>query len=144
MSGIDTAEYPRDTLSSIVVGLYAWVLAASFGAAVLDVVYAKTIAGVVDAAQTVRIFSEVSDFLLLPLVLATIAAVSALAFAFNARPARTLIVASVAMMFAPILLHVLLGPLLTESSVGTWLRLVGGGSASALAIAGLERLHRPA
>ena len=67
MSGIDTAGYPRDTLSSIVVGLYAWVLAASFGAAVLDVVYAKTIAGIVDSAQTVRIFSEVSDFLLLPL-----------------------------------------------------------------------------
>ena len=49
MSGIDTAGYPRDTLSSIVVGLYAWVLAASFGAAVLDVVYAKTIVGIVDS-----------------------------------------------------------------------------------------------
>lgn len=142
MDDIDRTAFQQGSFASLFVGLYGWLLAVSFGAIVLDVVYSRAIEDIPDSAQTARIFSIVADFLLLPLIAAALAALGAIAFASRVWPARNLIVASVVVMFAAIPVYALLGPMLDGLKIGAWVRLALSGGASVLAIAGMISFYR--
>jgi hypothetical protein len=49
----------------LVVGAYCWSAAVVFGAELLDVVYSRAVSAVLEAGQLTRVFSGVSDLLLL-------------------------------------------------------------------------------
>src|SRR4030042_2667513 len=63
---------PAGTLSSLIVGLYAWVVAVSFGAVLLDVVYSNLV------SEAAAAFSEVADFLLSISAVTVLAALGAM------------------------------------------------------------------
>ena len=73
---------PAGTLSSLIVGLYAWVVAVSFGAVLLDVVYSNLVSEVAAA------FSEVADFLLYISAVTVLTALGAIGLSWNSRIAR--------------------------------------------------------
>ena len=126
-------------LGSFLIGLYAWVLAISFGMVVLDVLYARLVPGATFA------FSEVSDFLLLISLVTLIAAIVALAFSRKSKPVRNLIIASQLILLLEIFIPAFFSMFRLNAQglvIGPWIRIMLGGAASILAFIGLYRYNR--
>lgn len=132
---------PVELFRSLVVGAYPWLITISFGAVLLDIVYASS------APAAAAGFSAAADFLLLLGAFTIPAAVAAVALSWRSRIARTAFGASLGFIllgfFAPAILS-LLFPGLVGSGVGTALRIAIGGLASILAFAGLHGFYRQA
>jgi hypothetical protein len=131
---------PREQFGALVVGLYAWLTAVSFGAVLLDFLYARLAPGA-EAA-----LGEAADFLLLVDAVTLLAALGAIGLAWRSRAARSLVLASLIVAAAGFLAPALLAPLLRDAGPGSGasLRIAISGLASLLAGAGSYRYFRPA
>ena len=126
---------PLNTLTSIirplVVGLYAWLAAISFGLVLLDIVYAGLV------PEATMALSEAADFLLLVNAITVLAALGAIGLSWNSRTARNFLVASLAFIILGFLAYMLLSSFLQDSSyLGTGIRVILAGSVSVLAFMG--------
>jgi hypothetical protein len=132
------AAGPVGPVRTLVVGLYAWLVAVSFGLAWLDITYARLLPDAADA------FSEVADFLLFVMFVTTLAGIGAVGLSWKIRVARNLLAASLLIVLvAPFVALAILSPEARESSAaGSIVRLSISGVASVLAFAGFHRLGR--
>lgn len=129
-------------LGRIAVGFYAWAVTTAFGAALIDVVYARDAS---DGSTLIR--AEASDVLLAIAALTVLAAAGAIAATWDRGRARTYVVASFAVVIAGLLTPTLLGAAVGPAEhgslgVGPWLRLGEAGLASLLAFIGLWEAWR--
>jgi hypothetical protein len=139
----DTSGSVRNArLALLAAAIYAWTAAASFGSVALDVVYSRLLEGTVEPAVSASVFAEVADALVLPLGAIVVAGVAAVIVAMHDSRARRLFIASLALPIVALALAVVVEPPLAWPNGGAWLRLLSGGTASALATAGLLRLCR--
>jgi hypothetical protein len=121
-------------IGPLIIGLYAWLATISFGLVLLDILYA----GLVPEAVTA--LSEAADFLLLVNALTIFAAFGAIGLSWKSKPARYFLVASLAVIILGFIGHMLLSPLLKESSsLGTGIRMILAGSVSVLAFVGFYK-----
>jgi transcriptional regulator with XRE-family HTH domain len=89
----------------LLIGLYAFAAALSFGFVILDQIYAYLIENQIAASDSAFVFSEVADFLLQFSLLVTLVACIALAAAWAYPRVRNLLLASILIgSLAPILL----------------------------------------
>ena len=120
----------------LVVGLYAWLAAVSFGLVLLDIVYA----GLVPEAAVA--FSEVADFLLFVNAVTILVALGAIGLSWNSQASRNLLVASLGIIILGFLAYMLLTQFMQESSsLGTGFRIILAGSVSVLAFMGFYKLR---
>ena len=116
-----------DMIGPLVVGVYAWLTAVTFGLVLLDIVYAGLVP---DAA---RALSEAADFQVL-------AALGAIGLSWNSRAARSYLMSSLAIIFLGFFVYMLLSPFLQDGlSLGTGIRIILSGSVSVLAFMGFYR-----
>ena len=140
---MDIEYRPQDTpfelIRNIVVGFYAWVLTLSFGAVLIDIMYANLAPGAAAA------FSEAADFLLLIAAVTVMAAIAAIGLSWPSRAARNTLIASLAIIifgaFIP-LLSAGLFPGLPGSRLSEVIRIAISGVPSILAFYGLVQLSR--
>jgi hypothetical protein len=119
----------------LIVGLYAWLATISFGLVLLDILYAGLVPGAPAA------LSEAADFLLLVNALTIFAALGAIGLSWELKSARYFLVASLVVIVFGFIIHMLLSPLLKESSsLGTGIRMILAGSVSVLAFLGFYKL----
>jgi len=122
-------------------GLYAWLSALLFGAALLDIVYSRQIR---DAGQT--LFREAADLQLLISVMTAVAAIVAVAAAWRYSAARKLLGASVLFFAFSLITPALLAPFVSGAQMapyGAALRIIEGGLVTLLACLGLFGIVRP-
>lgn len=117
------------------IGLYAWLSALSFGAVLLDRVYAGSLAEAAGSAPVSLAFNEAADFLQLPLGLAVLAGLAVLVIAAERPSARNFVIASLALTLMPLPVMLFVGDGLAGGDVGGILRLAFGAGASLLAMA---------
>ncbi|MFN2279833.1 MAG: hypothetical protein ACK2UR_19620 [Candidatus Promineifilaceae bacterium] len=106
-------------------GLYAWLSALLFGAALLDIVYSRQIR---DAGQT--LFREAADLQLLISVMTAVAAIVAVAAAWRYSAARKLLGASVLFFAFSLITPAVLAPFVSGAQFapyGAVLRIIDGG-----------------
>jgi hypothetical protein len=133
--------FGRRTYVSLAVGVYCFLGTASFGAALIDGVYAGAIRSTIQAADAERLFQPIADLLLQLLAVTFLAALVAIGSSWPAAVARNLLIASVAIMATQLVAPALLESLPPGSAAGFWLRLVLSGSAAVLALAALRALR---
>lgn len=123
---------------ALLVGLYAWLVAASFGMAWLDIQYARVLPD--DAGA----FGEVADFLLFVTLLTGVAGIGAVGLSWHSRATRTLLAASlVAVLVVPFVALLVLSQVAPASpAAGSAIRLLISGAASVLAFAGFRTGQR--
>jgi len=124
----------RKRVGSFLIGLYAWVVAISFGMVLVDILYARL------APNANLAFGEVSDFLLMISTVTLLIAIVVIAFSSQTRVVRNLIIASqlIAILeFISPALIALIGLNTQAHSFGPWLRILLSGTASVLAFIGL-------
>ena len=139
---MDNAIRPQhglgDMFTSLVVESYAWLITLTFGATLLDMVYAAS------NSQAAAGFSEASDFLLLIGALSIFAAVPAIGFSWKSRIARYFFLASLIItlfgFLAPVLFSLLPGTL--GPGAGRAIRVAITGLPSVLAFIGLFGFYR--
>ena len=120
----------------LIVGLYAWLATISFGLVLLDILYA----GLVPEASTA--LSEAADFLLLVNALTIFAAFGAIGLSWESKPATYFLVASLVVTIFGFIIHMLLSPLLEDSSsMGIGIRIILAGSVSVLAFVGFYKFR---
>ena len=125
---------PTKIIGPLVVGLYAWLAAISFGLVLLDIIYARLV------PEEATALSEAADFLLLVDVITVLVALGAIGLSWNSRAARYFLVASLAVTILGFLAYMLLSPFLQESSsLGTGIRIILAGSVSVLAFMGFYK-----
>jgi len=123
-------------LGSLIVGFYAWLFTLFGGMVLLDVVYARL------APEGASALSAAADLLLWVGFLAILSALAAIAFAWQVKAARNLMIASLLVLALEFLLPVLLAPILQGNpgfAPGPWLRVLICGTASILAFIGMRR-----
>ena len=98
-------------IGPLVVGIYAWLAAVSFGLVLLDIVYA----GLVPDAATA--LSEAADFQLLVSSITVLAALGAIGLSWNSRKARYFLISSLAIIFLGFLVYMLLSPFLQDEYI---------------------------
>ncbi|MDH4208461.1 MAG: hypothetical protein OEV76_06275 [Anaerolineae bacterium] len=121
-------------LSSLVVGLYAWVVTVFFGAVLLDVVYSNMV------PEAATAFSAVADFLLRIGAVTVLAALAAIVLSWKSGIARTFFIASLAVISLEFLIPMFFSQLLqdTQGSVlASGTRIAISGLGSILAFVGL-------
>lgn len=118
-----------------VMGIYAWIVAFAFGAAVIDSIYSRSLADSTSVAAVSRAFNEASDFQALPLAVAVLTGIAALIMAADKPLVRYLMIASLGLTLAPLAIAMLLGDLVADAGGGAALRLALSGGASLLALA---------
>jgi len=129
---------PTSLRGPLVVGLYAWATAVSFGFVLLDIMYANLV------PEATAAFSEVADFLLLVSAVTVLAALGAIGLSWKSRAARSLLLASLVVSFLGFFAPALLSPLLQDGSAwGAGIRMIIGGSISILAFMGFYRIRLP-
>jgi len=127
---------PAGLLGPLVVGLYAWAAAVSFGIALIDVVYARLV------PEATAAFSEVADFLLLVSAATVLVALTAIGLSWHSRVARNFLIASLVVSLFGFLAPALLSPFLQDgSALGAGIRLVIGGAISILAFIGFHKFR---
>jgi len=127
---------PAGLLGPLVVGLYAWAAAVSFGIALIDVVYARLV------PEATAAFSEVADFLLLVSAATVLVALTAIGLSWHSRVARNFLIASFVVSLFGFLAPALLSPFLQDgSALGAGIRLVIGGAISILAFVGFYKFR---
>jgi hypothetical protein len=138
------ALFGRNAYVSLAVGIYCFLGVASFGAALIDSVYAGAIRGAIEAGDAERLFRPVADLLLRFFAVTLLAALVAIASSWSATVARNLLIASVAVMVVQLIAPALAGALPPGSVAGLALRLLICGTAAVLALAALRALRLPA
>lgn len=129
------------------VGLYAWLVAVTSGATLLDMVYAAETHGA-DGGTSALLVGEAADFLLTLAALTLLAGLPAVAAAWPWPTARALLVSSVGVLAIMLVAGPMLSPLaawVEETSglvIGPWLRLGTVAVASITALGGLAQLAR--
>lgn len=138
MNGPVRTSGPAALARALVVGLYAWLVAVSFGLALLDIQYARLLPDATEA------FRAVADFLLFFTFLTGVVGIGAVGLSWNSRATRNLLAASlVTILVVPFAALLILAPMSQQSSVtGSAIRLSIFGVASVLAFAGF-RASRP-
>ena len=132
----NTTNISTGMIGPLVVGLYAWLTAVSFGLVLLDIVYA----GLVPDAATA--LSEAADFQLRVNFVTVLAALGAIGLAWRSRVSRNFIISSVTLIFLGFFAYMLLSPFLRDgSSLGRGIRILLSGSVSVLAFMGFYRFH---
>jgi hypothetical protein len=127
--------------------LYAWIVTAFFGATVLDIVYARLAARLLEPSDTSTLFTEGADLLLCLGALAVLAGLVAICSSWTSPPARNLFIASVLILIfeflTPMLFFLLIWKLHVNPGVdlGMWIRLVESASSSILAFIGIWKLR---
>ncbi len=132
----------RGRLGQLVVGLYGWLYAAYFGLVVLDGVYARMLRNDLDPTVTERIFTEISDFLLLPFAVLLLLGAVAFITVARYRGPRNLILISWLLPVISIPLYLVLGPSLEASGLGPGVRLLMSGLGSALVMVAVLQFSR--
>ena len=126
-------------LGSFLIGLYVWVLTISFGMTLLDILYARLV------PEANSAFSKVSDFLLLVSLVTFLLAIAAIAFSMQSKTARNYLVTSQLISLLAFLMPAffsLLGLNTPGLSIGPWLRITSGGTASIVAFIGMVHFNR--
>ena len=125
-------------LGSFFVGFYAWLFTIFGGMVLLDVFYARL------APEGTSAPSAAADFLLWVGFLAILSALSAVAFAWQVKAARNLMIASLLVLALEFLLPVLLTSVSQGNpgfALGPWLRIIICGIASILAFIGMRQYY---
>jgi len=138
---IQVESHSKFCIKSFLVRFYCWMVVAFFGAVLLDAVYAGAMRRVLDSGPAATVSSEVSDFLLLMIAATVPVAILALSSCGQSKSARHLFAASLALLMGELLLPIVFGSLLVEAYAGTWIRIFLSGSASILALMGLNRFY---
>jgi hypothetical protein len=125
-------------VSTLLVGAYAWLVAVSLGAILLDVTYARH---VTDPAN------EVADLLLLIVGLAFLTGVAAVTAAWRSPAARNLLLASLALVIGEFLVPALAGSLIRDAQatmpgLGPVLRIGGSAAVSVTAFVAFALVWR--
>ena len=129
-----TANTSTGIIGPLVVGLYAWLTAVSFGLVLLDILYA----GLVPNATIA--LSEAADFQLFVNAITVLAALGAIGLSWRSRVARNFLISSLTIIFLGFLAYMLLSPFLRDgSSLGVGIRIILAGSVSVLAFMGFHR-----
>jgi hypothetical protein len=138
---------PANRWQFLVAGLYTWIASVFFGAVLLDIVYFNTASSNLAPDETIMLFSEAADFLLLILVLTLLAGMGAVAAAWKVAPSRNLFIASLLLVVAEFLAPMLLFSIIEMAqaslgfNVGSWVRLTLSALASILAFLGSWKLY---
>lgn len=78
----------------LIVGLYAWIASLYFGGILLDMLYVNNLKGILQAPESAKVFSEISDTLLCIGFFMVITAIGAIAVSWKSGMARNLFIAS--------------------------------------------------
>jgi hypothetical protein len=137
------------TLGRLLGGIYSWLLAVFLGAVLLDAVYSGLLEHVPNFVAGPAVYSEVSDFVLIPGGLTLLFGLAAVVVSWHVRPARNLFLVSLMLLVGfEFFLPIVLFPILRGSAgssvfgLGPSIRLVPTGLASLLASFGVRELYR--
>jgi hypothetical protein len=125
-------------LGSFFVGWYVWILAVSFGMVLLDIFYSNLV------PEATFAFSKVSDFLLFIGFVTLLSAMVAIAFAWETKTARNLLIASLVVILFEFLIPAFFSQFIQNTqalTTGAWLRTLPGGAASILAFIGMYQFN---
>jgi hypothetical protein len=134
-------------LQFLFAALYAWLASVFVGAVILDIVYFDAASRIVTPDETIELFMEAADFLLLLLALTLLAGAAAIAATWKAGPARNLLLASFLLVVAEFLVPVLFFDAIEAVRVslgfnaGPWVRLTLSSLSSLIAFLGLWKLY---
>jgi hypothetical protein len=138
---------PANRWQFLVAGLYTWIASVFFGAVLLDIVYFNAASSALAPDETIMLFTEAADFLLLTLALTLFTGIGAVAAAWKTGPARNLFIASLLLVVMEFLAPMLLFSIIEMAqaslgfNVGSWVRLTLSALASILAFLGLWKLY---
>jgi hypothetical protein len=138
---------PVDNWQFLLAAFYTGTASFFFGAVLLDIVYFNAASSSFAPAETIMLFSEAADFLLLILALTLLAGMVAVVATWKVTPARNLFIASLLLIVAEFV-----APMLFFSSiemaqaslgfnVGSWVRLTLSALPPILAFLGLWKLN---
>lgn len=131
----------------LLAAFYTWTASVFLGAVLLDIVYFNAASRTIAPAETIMLFSEAADFLLLILALTLLAGMVAVASAWKVGPVRNLFIASLLLVVAEFLAPMLFFATIEFAqaslgfNVGSWVRLILSALASILAFLGLWKLN---
>ena len=131
----------------LLAAFYTWTASVFFGAVLLDIVYFNAASSALAPAETLMLFSEAADFLLLILALTLLAGMVAVGAAWKVRPARNLFIASLLLVVAEFLAPMLFFSIIETAqaslgfNVGSWVRLTLSALPPILAFLGLWKLN---
>jgi hypothetical protein len=131
----------------LLAAFYTWTASVFFGAVLLDIVYFNAASNSLAPAETIMLFSEVADFLLLILALTLLAGMVAVGAAWKVRPARNLFIASLLLVVAEFMVPMLFFSIIEIAqaslgfNVGSWVRLTLSVLPPILAFLGLWKLN---
>ena len=131
----------------LLAAFYTWTASIFFGAVLLDIVYFNAASSALAPAETLMLFSEAADFLLLILALTLLAGMVAVGAAWKVRPARNLFIASLLLVVAEFLVPMLFFSIIETAqaslgfNVGSWVRLTLSALPPILAFLGLWKLN---
>jgi len=131
----------------LLAAFYTWTASIFFGAVLLDIVYFNAASSALAPAETLMLFSEAADFLLLILALTLLAGMVAVGAAWKVRPARNLFIASLLLVVAEFLAPMLFFSIIETAqaslgfNVGSWVRLTLSALPPILAFLGLWKLN---
>jgi hypothetical protein len=123
------------------VSLYGWSYAVYFGFVALDSAYANQLNAVLEPAIANGIFSEISDFLLIPLAFLVLAGVAACGAAIKHPRVLIPVMISGSLLIALLGLQPLLVPWLDGTGYGVVLRVLAIASGSLLAMIGVTQFR---
>ena len=127
-------------IQTLVIGFYAWISAVFLGGILLDVLYSKLLADVLEDPERSAVFSNVSDFLLLIGVLMAITGAAAVVVCWRSRLTGYFLLASLVIVLFEFLAPVFFPPLIQELyglKILSLIRILPVGLASILAFIGL-------
>lgn len=128
----------RLPIRSISAGLYAWLAALFLGATYLDVRYSRLLDGLLAPTGAAALFAAIADLLFFAGLLLLLAALAAIALAWNLARVRNLLLASLLILSSQFLAPLLLAPVagaIERLDLGPALRLLPTALASLLALA---------
>jgi hypothetical protein len=131
----------------LLAALYTWTASVFFGAVLLDIVYFNAASNTIAPADTIKLYMEAADFLLLILGLTLLAGMVAVGAVWKLATARNLFLASLLLLAAEFLAPVLLFDIIDAAraslgfDVGSWVRLTLSALPPILAFLGLWKLN---
>ena len=137
MEGTQRTGTEWGRIADWLMGFYTWVVALTFGAALIDSAYARSLSGSTSVAAVARAFNEAADIQQLPMTLGVVVGIGALVIVAQQPLARYLVIASLGLSLAPLPVVLLLGDLADKAGAGTGtgLRLALSAGASLFAMA---------
>ncbi len=131
----------------LLAAFYTGTASVFLGAVLLDIVYFNAASSALAPAETIMLFSEAADFLLLILALTLLAGMVVVGAAWKVTPARNLFIASLLLVIAEFLVPMLLFAIIEMAraslgfNVGSWVRLALSALPPILAFLGLWKLN---